>query len=482
VNASGVTDGRVGTPNTGRGWRPAAGLLLLLGSIAVGPAIGQAPPAAAVVRARVDSLARAFLDTRQTPGLSIQVVRGRDTLVRAGYGLADLEQSVPASASTLYEIGSITKQFTAASVMRLAEAGKIVLDDSIAAYVPGLPAAWRRVTVRQLLNHTSGIPSYTNIGPPWVHRWREDMPPDTLVALTAHDSMWFRPGSDWRYDNSGYVLLGMLLDRLTGEPYPAAVERRLARPLGLAHTWYCDLNRVLPGRAPGYERDSAGWRHADFLSMTQPYSAGALCSTVGDLARWNILLATGGVVTPASYRTMATPDGAAATHHYGFGLFADTLGGRPMIQHGGGINGFVSANAYFPDDALSVTVLTNSGAANPGYLMRNVARAALGLPLDRPPAPVALSFTERERYTGRYEILRPGGAPIAVTVRNGPEALMLQVQTDRIDLVPYGHDTFGEADDPSVRIIFTRDGPRVSGFNLVTAGETLQARRTGDAP
>ena len=465
-----------------RFFRRAAALLLVFVPVAADPAVGQGLPAAAVVRARVDSLARAFLDTRQTPGLSIQVVRGPDTLVRAGYGLADLEQTVPASASTLYEIGSITKQFTAASVMRLVEAGKVVLDDSIAAYVPNLPMAWRRVTVRQLLNHTSGIPSYTDIGERWIRRWREEMPPDTLVALTAGDSLWFSPGSDWRYDNGGYVLLGMLLNRLTGEPYPTYLEWRLVRPLGLVHTWYCDFNRVLPGRAPGYERAPAGWRHADYLAMTQPYSAGALCSTVGDLARWNILLATGGVVTPASYHAMATPDGAAAAHHYGFGLFADTLGGRPMIQHGGGINGFVSANAYFPNDSLSVTVLTNSGAANPGYLMRNVARAALGLPLDRPPAPVALSFAERARYAGRYEIVRPGGAPIGVTVTNAADTLTLQVRGDRIALIPYGHDTFGEADDPSVRIVFTLDGPRASGFRLVTAGDTLQARRTGDAP
>ncbi|TMI76533.1 MAG: beta-lactamase family protein [Bacillati bacterium ANGP1] len=193
-------------------------------------AIAQARPAANRVRTIVDSLAHAYLDARRSPGLSIEVVRGRDTLVRAGYGFADLEQRVAASPSTLYEIGSITKQFTAAAVMRLVEAGRLRLDDSIAAYLGDLPLPWRRVSVRQLLNHTSGIPSMTDIGERWVRRWREDMPTDSLVALTARDSMWFAPGTNWRYDNTGYLLLGILLDRVTGETIPKSCRREARSP------------------------------------------------------------------------------------------------------------------------------------------------------------------------------------------------------------------------------------------------------------
>src|SRR5207249_1997011 len=188
-------------------WSVCAGYLFPLALLLVPEfcAVAQARPAASRVRTIVDSLAHAYLDAGHSPGLSIEVVRGRDTLVRAGYGLADLEQQVAASPSTLYEIGSITKQFTAAAVMRLVEAGRIRLDDSIGAYVGDLPLAWRRVSVRQLLNHTSGIPSMTDIGQRWVRRWRQDMPTDSLVALTARDSMWFAPGTNWRYDNTGYL-------------------------------------------------------------------------------------------------------------------------------------------------------------------------------------------------------------------------------------------------------------------------------------
>ena len=343
--------------------------------------LAQSRPPVRAVRRVVDSLARAYIDAQRSPAVSIEILRGRDTIVRAGYGFADLEQQVGAAPSTLYQIGSITKQFAAAAVMRLVEAGRINLDDSISDYVSGLPTDWRRVSVRQLLNHTSGIPSMTDIGPRWLSRWREDMSTDTLVALTARDSMWFKPGTAWRYDNTGYIVVGMLLDRVTGEPFPSYLETKLLRPLGLAHSYYCDLNRVLPGRAAGYDHDSTGWHRAVYFSMTQPYSAGAMCATVDDVARWNFLLSSGKVVTPASYRTMTTPTGAAEARRYGFGLVVDTLGGHRMIQHGGGIIGFTSANGYFPDDSLSVTVFTNSGSFGPDSLFKNVARAALGLPL-----------------------------------------------------------------------------------------------------
>ena len=464
---------------------PAAVLAATLLAVAAPHTLAAQPaPAAARVRATVDSLAQAFLDARSSPGVSIAVVRGTDTLVAKGYGMADLDQRVPATATTLYRIGSITKQFTAASVMRLVEQGKVALDDSIATYVPSLPAAWRGVTVRQLLNHTSGIPSYTDVGVRWQRRWREDMTPDTIVAITAADSVWFAPGSDWRYDNTGYVVLGMLLDHVTGQPYPQYLEQQLLRPLGLEHTWYCDMNRVLPGRAAGYEPGGAEpWRHTVYLSMTQPYAAGSLCSTVGDVARWDRLLATGKVVSAASYRAMTTPEGAAASHHYGFGLGVDTLGGRTMITHGGGIPGFLSENAWFPSESLAVVVLTNSGSGNPGPLLRNVARAALGVPLDRPPTPVALSAAERARYAGRYELALPDGQVLPLVVRATGDAVTITPAGQPMQtLIPFGQHVFGVAADPTVRFTFTVNADRATGLTVLQNGVHLRATRVGDAP
>lgn len=365
---------------------------LCLPAVTAGAQPSRAARSRADVVARVDSLALAFVRGGGAPGVSVGVVRGgRDTIVMRGYGLADLENDVPATAATVYEVGSVTKQFTASLVMRLVERGDVSLDDSLGGLLPSSPPAWRGVRLRQLLNHTSGIPSYTDTGDRWLRRIAEDMPPDTLVAMTARDTVNFRPGTSWRYSNTGYVLLGMLLEKRSGRPYADLVAEQLFTPLGLTDTRYCANAPVIRHRARGYGRAATGLINAPYLSMTQPFSAGALCSTVGDLARWNRLLAIGKVVTPASYARMTTPEGGAvgAPLHYGYGLAVDTLDGHRRVVHGGGIFGFISANAYFPDDSLSVTVLTNQAPSDPDALLEDVARVVFGLPLPRPAAAAA---------------------------------------------------------------------------------------------
>ncbi len=340
-------------------------------------------PSRAVVSRVADSLARVFLGAHSAPSVAVAVVRGRDTLVMRAWGKADLEQDVDATASTVYRVGSVTKQFTAAAVMQLVEQGRAKLDDPVGGYLPTLPAAWHVVTVRQLLNHTSGIPSYTDNGPSWVRRWGEAMPPDTLVALTANAPMWFAPGTKWQYDNSGYVVLGMLIEKLTGHTWADEIETRFAKPLGLAHTGNCMPMPLIKRRAHGYVRDENAWLNAPYIDMTQPYAAGAICSTIGDLTRWNSALHTGHVVTPASYALMTTPEGAAANAElkYGFGLGRDTLAGRPVVTHGGAIHGFLAGNAWIPSAQLSITVLANASGAPSDELLAQLARLALGVPL-----------------------------------------------------------------------------------------------------
>ena len=441
--------------------------------------LAQSPSKANVARV-VDSLAKDFIATKGAPGVSIAVVRDRDTLVMGGWGKADLENDVPATAQTVYRIGSITKQFTASAVMQLMEQGKVRLDDSIATYLPALPPAWSAVTVRQLLNHTSGIPSYTDIGDRWTRRWGEEMTPDTLVALTANDTLWFKPGSKWRYDNSGYVVLGMLVSKLAEHPWAADIIERFAKPLGLTNTRNCATRPIIKHRAQGYEPASSGeWANAQYLAMSQPYAAGALCSTVGDLARWNRALGSGEVVKPESYALMTTPEGAAAKAplKYGFGLARDTLAGRTVIAHGGGINGFITSNAWFPAERLSVTVLTNSGAARADGLMAQVARAALGAPLLRPPAKVAITPAELARYVGVYE-LKVGAQSVdfTFTERNGELYGQLATQNPN-PLVYIGNNTFGASFDPTLRITFTVENGKATKVSLVQSGLTAEGMR-----
>ena len=200
--------------------------------------------------------------------------------------------------------------------------------------------------------------------------------------------MDFAPGTNWSYDNSGYVVLGMLIEKATGRSWGDDLAERFAKPLGLSDTRNCMTEPLIPRRALGYDSKDGQWINAKYLAMSQPFSAGAICSTVGDLIRWNRALHTGKVVSAESYRLMTTADGAATkgARQYGFGLQIDSVAGRKAISHGGGIHGFITANTWIPSAELSVTVLTNSGSAKSGELMRQLARAALGVPLEAPKA------------------------------------------------------------------------------------------------
>lgn len=357
---------------------------LAAGQFVRGDVVIDRAPRPEVLAATVDSLVRAEIDAKRAAGVSVAVLSGSDTLVLRGWGMADLENGVPATPTTVYRIGSITKQFTAALVMQLVDSGRLSLDDDVRRWVPSAPTHGRVVTVRQLLNHTSGIRSYTGIGPRWQSKLRLDMAPDSIVALVATDSLDFEPGAKFRYNNTGYVLLGSLLEKVTGTPYETLLESRLFEPHGLSQTYYCDTRPIIPQRAAGYEATPDGLVNASFLSMTQPFSAGSLCATVVDLVRWQRALAGGRVVSPASYAAMTTPGALAdgSPMRYGFGLSTQEIDDQRMILHGGGINGFASIMIRLPVAGLDIVVLTNTASRSADALGKQIARAALGLPLE----------------------------------------------------------------------------------------------------
>ncbi|HKK07400.1 MAG TPA: serine hydrolase domain-containing protein, partial [Gemmatimonadota bacterium] len=331
---------------------------------------------------------------------------------------------VPARTSTVYRIGSVTKQFTSALVMREAEAGKLALDDSVQQYVPGFDTHGERVTLRELLTLTGGVPNYTSDST-FERRMTLDLPDSAVLAMGERDSLDFEPGTRWSYSNTDYYLLGLVLEKVTGRPYGELVEDSLAAPLGLGHTSYCWNAPLVPGRAEGYAAsDSLPGRgklgkpvlvNAGPLSMKLPGAAGALCSTVGDLVRWTRLLHAGKVVSPASFRAMTTPatlpDGLST--HYGFGLFMGELGGHRYVWHNGGINGFLTSVARYPDDDLTVVVLSNSTSVGPDRLQAEIARYALGIPAP-PSEPEPLPGGLAGRVAGTYRMVA-NGARIVVS-------------------------------------------------------------------
>jgi CubicO group peptidase (beta-lactamase class C family) len=453
--------------------------LLFAITLAASHGAAQTLPSPATVARVTDSLAQDWLAAKRAPSVSVALVRGTDTIVVKAWGAADLELNVPASAASVYRIGSVTKQFTASLVMQLVEQGKVKLDDSIAVYLPKLPAKWRAVTVRQLLNHTSGIPSYTDVGERWVRRWGEEMTPDTIIAITANDSMWFAPGTKWRYDNTGYVVLGAMIEKVTGTTWRENLSKRLLVPLGLKETTVCLTDPIIMNRVAGYQLESDGWENAPYIAMSQPYAAGSMCATARDIARWNEALHGGKVLTAASYQMMTTPAGVAATGDlaYGFGIGTDTLAGRKVISHGGAIHGFVSANLWVPDAKLSITVLANAGGAPVGDLMKQMVRAALGVPLLQPPKAVALSASDRAHYIGVYALMLPNGAK-DFTIADAGDHLTAQLTGQgAFPLLYLGSDTFGVTFDPNLRLTFTMQNGKAVKVTLLQGGGHFDGAR-----
>lgn len=332
---------------------------------------------------QVDEWAEAAVADGIVAGLSVAVEQDGELLLAKGYGMADLEQDVAADKNTVYRIGSITKQFTAAAIMQLVEAGQIRLDAPIQEYVD-FPTGDHEVTVEHLLHHTSGIKSYTSLGEEWAQTIPLDVTHDELLGLVVDKPFDFNPGDEWRYNNSGYYLLGVILENVTGGTYADYVEQTLAAPLGLGRTTYCDEKRLIPGRAEGYELEEGELVNDDPISMTQPFAAGSLCSTVLDLLSWQAALESGEVVSADSYTRMTTEgtlnDGEATG--YGYGLGVGDLDSHLRVSHGGGINGFVTHLASYPDDDLRVVVLTNTPGPTVGRLSEWIARLALGLSIE----------------------------------------------------------------------------------------------------
>lgn len=339
------------------------------------------------------------------PGAAVIVVRDGKPILRKGYGLANVELSVPITPEMVFRIGSVTKQFTAAAILKLVEAGKLSLSDEIGRFLPDFPASGRAITIEQLLNHTSGIRSVTEM-PSWHSRNREDWTLSQIIAFFQNEPADFEPGARWKYNNSGYILLGAVIEKVSGKTYGDFLAETFFKPLGMERTRYGNDAPIVPGRVEGYVRTPAGVLNAPYLSMTQPYSAGALVSTVDDLARWQAALDTDAVLSPASRKRMWTPvtlpDGTAT--RYGFGWDIWSYEGHAVIEHGGSINGFVTASMRWPDDHVYVAVLSNAGG--PGRDPRNLALRAASLVFGRPAddrKAVPLTPAALEQYAGSYK-------------------------------------------------------------------------------
>jgi D-alanyl-D-alanine carboxypeptidase len=320
---------------------------------------GQQP---ASLGSTVDAVVQAAMQEQGIPGMTVALAKQGTLLYVQGYGVSDLSTRQATGPGVIFEIGSITKQFTAALIMKLQEQGQLRVDDSIAVYLPeyNFPPA---ITLRMMLTHTSGLADFTNF--PQLGDWvRQGVSEATVLTAVSQAPLQFQPGTQYAYSNSNFFALGTIIEKISGQSYETNLEQYIFNPLGLMNTFY-----ALPSAsqsATGYTNNGSGLVPAILWDRSAAFAAGALSSNVSDLVTWDNALMNGQVVSPASFKTMttsngfATPDGGS----YGFGLALATFNNRPVIWHDGQIGGFTAENAVFLDSGFAVVVLTNDQDAN----------------------------------------------------------------------------------------------------------------------
>jgi CubicO group peptidase (beta-lactamase class C family) len=424
---------------------------------------GAAQPSSASVSA-IDAIMEAPIKAGKVAGASISVMRRGETIVSKSYGSADLELDAPMPPDASFEIGSVTKQFTAASILLLAERGKLSVDDDVTKLLPQYPTHGQRIAIRHLLTHTSGIKGYTEMSE-FGDLMKLKKPRETLVALFGEKPLDFMPGQALVYNNSAYFLLGLIIEKASGQSYADFVKSNLFDKAGMPGSYYCSESAIHRHHAHGYDTDNGTLVVKGFISHTWPYSAGSLCSTAPDLSAWLAALHGGRILSADSYRAMTTPASLAdgTKVRYGFGVGVADLGGRRAVFHGGGINGFLSEIEYFPDSGVSIVILLNTaGAVGPADLAREIADTVLG----KVPARTVVFTGDLMAYAGTFEGVgrgRPTTVAIAaeggtLTMKgNGPPSAPAQ------PLTYLGADTFGVKD---TLLFFERDAGKVTRLRL----------------
>lgn len=485
-----------GIPSTGTSPAIALAVALLAAASCAGPAgtdapvgehgaegVGYGNPDHAHHVELIDEIMMAPIRDGQIAGASAAVVHRGETVAVRGYGWANLELRVPTPENAIYEIGSITKQFTSAGLLQMQEQGLVDLDADMATYLPDFPTQGNRITVRELLDHTSGIRGYTEMAaarPYFVRR----VPRDSLLALVAAHPFDFATGEHEIYNNSAFYLAGMILEDASGISYEDYVEQRIFAPLGMDRSHYCSETEIHEGKVTGYAAGEDGLAHKGYIVHNIPFAAGSLCSSAGDLATWLGALHGGEVLTADSYRQLVEPgdlnDGTRLRYALGIAV-SDVLGHR-AIHHGGGIDGFLSESLYLPEEELAVVVLMNTTALpGPSALAYEIVEAMVG---DATPEPAAFEG-DLAYFEGTYGgPARAGQAVVRIAADGDALTATMIMQADQdipedgqqTQTLDYRGGTTFTGDGAT--LTFEGDGDAASVLRYdVVAGYTVMARR-----
>ncbi len=407
---------------------------------------------------------------------SVLVAKDGAVIFEQSVGWANFEWKIAHTPTTKFRIGSVTKQFTAAAILLLAERGKLALDDPLSKFVPSAPETWKPVTVRQLLNHTGGVPSLTD-HPNYATNKLRPATPAQSIAHVADKALEFTPGEKFKYSNSGYVLLGWIVEVVSGLGYEAFLRENIFRPLGMNDSGLDSNTAVIPERAAGYVAGPKGLTNAGYVDMHVPHGAGALYSTPADLHRWTQGLFGGRLLSAASLEEMITP----ARSNYALGLFVATQKGRKVISHGGGIEGFNAQLAYYPEGKVTVVVLANNNGSPFAAIAEQLAALTFGetVRLAAERKAIAVPAAVLQRYVGVYQLnprvtntirLVEGGLTTQLT---GQPAIPVFAETEK--------EFFLKVVDAQMEFVTNEQG-KVTHLLQHQGGRTQEALRIGDGP
>lgn len=424
--------------------------------------------------ARMEAVVKAQTEGDRYMG-NVRVERDGVTLFSGSYGWANLEWKVPHTPASKFRIGSVTKQFTAAAILLLEERGKLKVEDPVFKYIPTMPEAWKAVTVHQLLSHTSGVPSFTD--QPDFKKWA--LLPETPAQTLAHIRdlpLDFAPGEKFKYSNTGFTLLGWIVELVSGQTYETFLRENIFTPLGMSDSGYDTSATILPQRAAGYVPGPAGLNNAPYVDMHVPHGAGALYSTTGDLVKWTQGLFGGKLLAAASLEKMITP----VKSGYAYGLGVLTVKGRKVIQHGGGIEGFNAQLANYPDSKITVVVLANVNGPAFGELAAQLGALAFGetVTLSAERKVVEVPAATLRRYVGVYQL----NPRITNTVRLTDGGLTVQLSGQAAYPIFPESETKFFLKVVDAQVEFVADGQgKIIHLLQTQGGRTQKAERISDA-
>jgi CubicO group peptidase (beta-lactamase class C family) len=399
----------------------------------------------------------------------VMVVQKDKTLYRKAFGLADMEWNVPNTVDTKFRIGSVTKQFTAACILQLEEQGKLSVNDKLNKYIPDYPKG-DSITIHMLLNHSSGIKNYTSLPEFWPKAILP-LSKDSMIALFKNKPLDFPPGSKFSYSNSGYFLLGVIVEKASGKAFNDYLLENVIRKAGLPNTGMDHLDSVLAFRAKGYaKKRTGGWAHADYIAMEGPYSAGAMYSTLDDLVKWTKALHNNQIISAESRKKMMTP----YYDNYGYGIGIDSFKTHPRVSHNGGIPGFSSSLAYYPKDDAYVVAISNTGS-NADKISASLSAIIFDFPVTPPynPKEIKIDPAILDKYTGKYMATNPielvkRDNKLYRKVERGPEIELKPESTTRF--------FYADASDRFIEFEVDKSGNPVKAW-FMTVNERIEMRK-----